>query len=373
MEYPRVHMTRRKQAVQAAGYVNRATMPPSSLMGWLESTGPKVEVPPRPKVHFPSSSAIASNSNGSNGPSQFLPSPPPSSPLLPPKEPLTAEHLPTSLKRKRDTQSEDNDPTKSPSNTQNSSAQSTESLLELLSTRLLEQPQYQQPLPTPYPDVTIHHILPEHITPLKHLTATLLPIRYPDKFFDEILTSPTTSTISRVAVYAPPSPSDDDRPSIIGAIRCQLHPLPPTPTSLLKASRKRNNNIPPPLSHPSRIYIATLLLLAPYRSLGIATALVDAICAPEIVEAYNVERVYAHVWERNEEALGWYERRGFVKGLGENEKWEDGDREGFVEGYYRKLRPGGAWIVSKEMKRSAAAVPDREEEIRVFISSVDGQ
>ena len=45
--------------------------------------------------------------------------------------------------------------------------------------------------------------------------------------------------------------------------------------------------------------------------------------------------MYAHVWEANEEALGWYLRRGF------------GKQEGKCEGYYRKLRPGGAWLVGR--------------------------
>ena len=45
--------------------------------------------------------------------------------------------------------------------------------------------------------------------------------------------------------------------------------------------------------------------------------------------------MYAHVWEANEEALGWYLRRGF------------GREERKCEGYYRKLRPGGAWLVGR--------------------------
>ena len=42
------------------------------------------------------------------------------------------------------------------------------------------------------------------------------------------------------------------------------------------------------------------------------------------------------MWEANEEALGWYVRRGF----------EVGEK---VEGYYRKLRPGGARVVKRRV------------------------
>lgn len=46
--------------------------------------------------------------------------------------------------------------------------------------------------------------------------------------------------------------------------------------------------------------------------------------------------VYAHVWEANEEALEWYVRRGF-------------EVQGVVEGYYTKLRPGGARVVRRRV------------------------
>lgn len=56
----------------------------------------------------------------------------------------------------------------------------------------------------------------------------------------------------------------------------------------------------------------------------------------ENLRKYRVDSVYAHVWERNEEALEWYCRRGFKKGLME-------------EAYYTKLRPAGAWVVMREI------------------------
>lgn len=43
------------------------------------------------------------------------------------------------------------------------------------------------------------------------------------------------------------------------------------------------------------------------------------------------------MWEANEEALDWYGKRGFEVG-GE-----------VVQGYYRKLRPSGARVVSRKV------------------------
>ena len=46
--------------------------------------------------------------------------------------------------------------------------------------------------------------------------------------------------------------------------------------------------------------------------------------------------MYAHVWEANVDAVEWYRKKGFQVGE-------------LVEGYYRKLRPGGARVVWKEV------------------------
>lgn len=52
------------------------------------------------------------------------------------------------------------------------------------------------------------------------------------------------------------------------------------------------------------------------------------------VELHGVRSVTAHVWEANEEGMEWYKKRNF-------------DIVGKEEGYYRKLRPQGAFLVQK--------------------------
>ena len=94
-------------------------------------------------------------------------------------------------------------------------------------------------------------------------------------------------------------------------------------------------NLPSPAPSPSKqLYVQTLGVLSPYRSLGIATALLDEVVETGIRE-YGIGAVYAHVWEANAEALEWYLRRGFML------------EEGLVEGYYRRLRPAGARVVRR--------------------------
>jgi N-alpha-acetyltransferase 50 len=178
-----------------------------------------------------------------------------------------------------------------------------------------------------FPSITITPIHPDHLPALKRLTTTLLPIKFSDTFYNESLSSPTPASICRVALYTPPNTSSVPIP--IGWIRCSLDPL-PEPTSPWQ-------NHPTP-THP-QLYIKVLCLLAPYRHMGVATALLDSTLQQqkEFLREQNVQFVFAHVWESNEEALEWYAKRGF-------------ERKGeLVEAYYRKLRPGGAWVVRREV------------------------
>jgi N-alpha-acetyltransferase 50 len=167
--------------------------------------------------------------------------------------------------------------------------------------------------------------LPAHIslTPItterqlsqfRRITTLLLPIRYPTTFYTEILTSPSTA-LALIVTYAPPHTP----PTVVGGIRCRFEEK--EEESPATDSRKTKRSL----------YILTLCVLAPYRGLGLATHLLERMCAGWGPEG----DVYAHVWEANEEARRWYRRRGF---------WEE---EGRVEGYYRRLRPQGAVVVRR--------------------------
>ena len=109
----------------------------------------------------------------------------------------------------------------------------------------------------------------------------------------------------------------------MGAIRCRLEDVPQAPgenTAEMKVAKQ--------------VYVQTLGVLSPYRSLGAASALLEEIVEVGIRE-YSITSVYAHVWEANTEALQWYMRRGFKV------------EKGIVEGYYRRLRPAGARVVRR--------------------------
>lgn len=105
---------------------------------------------------------------------------------------------------------------------------------------------------------------------------------------------------------------------MVGGIRCRLEEVP--------ASSEGGRA-------EKRVYVQTLCLLSPYRTMGVGTALLDAVVQVGI-RGYGITSVYAHVWEANTEALEWYRKRGFE--VGELEL-----------GYYRRLKPAGARVVRR--------------------------
>ncbi|KAI9644390.1 hypothetical protein NHQ30_007747 [Ciborinia camelliae] len=168
-----------------------------------------------------------------------------------------------------------------------------------------------------------------HIQPLRRINALLLPIPYPDSFYHAITSPPPSSTpislsFSRVVTYTSSDPNSE--PKVIGSLICRIDPSPPS-----------SPNAQAPANTYS-IYLQSLTLLSPYRNLGLATALLNSVIetatSTRIPLGVKIEGLYAHVWVENQEALEWYRKRGF----------ENGE---LVEGYYRRLRPQGAWVLRR--------------------------
>ncbi|OJD14152.1 hypothetical protein AJ78_05479 [Emergomyces pasteurianus Ep9510] len=218
---------------------------------------------------------------------------------------------------------------------------------------------YPSPLDTvctPHQNVTIEPVRTAHVPSLMRITGLLLPLRYPNSFYTATITDPVIASVSRVAIYhdhpvtdvtattfsttaKAPSLSSSDK--VIGGIRCRLEPLPASSDSSPSS----------PLPQATNLYVQTLHLLSPYRGKGIATSLLDSLIydasvqsgtslrpVSAIVRHYKIRTVTAHVHETNEEALLWYVARGFTV------------QEGLIEGYYRRLKPGGAKIVKLNLE-----------------------
>ncbi|KIW20560.1 hypothetical protein PV08_01135 [Exophiala spinifera] len=167
------------------------------------------------------------------------------------------------------------------------------------------------------PEAVITPVQQSHLPAIQRLTSTTLPVHYNHSFFTSTLTDPVAAQLSRAVLY---------HSEPVGWIRCRLESCSPTSNTELSKTAL------------SQIYIQALALLAPYRNLGLATYLLDAVLSSPIATGPETVCIYAHVWERNEDALDWYAKRGFKRVM-------------LVDMYYRKLRPGGAWIVRRELGR----------------------
>ncbi|OHE99399.1 acetyltransferase [Colletotrichum orchidophilum] len=185
-------------------------------------------------------------------------------------------------------------------------------------------PTSQPPASTPlHPNASIRPISDQDLQPFRRINSLLLPVAYPETFYAAALTGP----FSRVLTWREQPITNFSQEIVVGGVVARIEPSPfpsatPTPTRLEHA-----------------LYIQSLALLSPYRSHGLATAVVDHLVAaaanssPDI----NLRHIYAHVWTDNEEGMRWYAARGFER-YGEP-----------LQGYYIKLRPDSAWIVRRSV------------------------
>lgn len=170
------------------------------------------------------------------------------------------------------------------------------------------------------------------IQALATLNSLVLPVSYPKRFYTQLLSSKTSQ--SHLAFH--PSAAFG-RP--VGAI-CTDSSIPVEPC--VREFEKEVLQVHPEIARTLEdkdadkdgggflwTYIQTLCVLAPFRRLGIAGSLIE-----EVLQHVSepVVGLWAHVHSADEDAIQWYEKRGFR-------------RLERIEGYYRKLVPNSAWIM----------------------------
>ncbi|KAI1641515.1 acyl-CoA N-acyltransferase [Biscogniauxia mediterranea] len=200
-----------------------------------------------------------------------------------------------------------------------------------------------------HPQASICPIEPEHVPALRRITSLLLPVNYPDSFYARLADPLSSGAFSRVVLWRDRDGDDDDddavaasAPKVIGGLVCRPEPSPfypssPTPlggTSIFQQQQRAPSS---PSAQPNALYIQSLVLLSPYRGLGLAAALLDDVTACAARSEFACEAVYAHVWTDNADGLRWYLARGF-------RQVEE------IKGYYLKLRPDSAWVVRRDIK-----------------------
>lgn len=174
-----------------------------------------------------------------------------------------------------------------------------------------------------------------HIASFHRLNTLLLPIPYPQSFYDETLNDPVISSLTRIITWGhtavdqksnisrdgPNCTQDTQDGQLVAAVRCRLLP----------ASPSRNDE-------ETVVYISTVGVLAPFRRHMLASHLLSEV-AQVAVEQHGARSMMAHVWEKNEEAIQWYGNRGFEIVRKEKD-------------YYRRLAPDtAAFLMMREISR----------------------
>mmetsp|Transcript_43313 Transcript_43313/g.72017 ORF Transcript_43313/g.72017 Transcript_43313/m.72017 type:complete len:179 (-) Transcript_43313:183-719(-) len=142
----------------------------------------------------------------------------------------------------------------------------------------------------------------KNVDQLRKLNLAVFPVRYNDKFYSDLWSSPTQE-YTHLAYF-----SD----ILVGAICGRVEP-------------QDHNKF--------KVYIMTIGVLAPYRRLGIGTQLLQQVlhaCSQQP----DCEAIYLHVQVNNDDAIDFYQRFGFSVG-------------DVVKDYYCRIEPPDAVLLHR--------------------------
>jgi len=156
-----------------------------------------------------------------------------------------------------------------------------------------------------------------NIGTVKRINQVVFPISYSTKFYDESLAA-DLEEFNRLVYY-------NDIP--IACVCCRFDKTPG--------------------SDSAKLYIATMAVLAAYRSLTIGKqTLAIVLHAAASHKSPKISHVYVHVQISNTDARKFYEREGF-KVTSE------------VKDYYKKITPADAWLMEREITPEDATSKDK--------------
>ncbi|RSH86202.1 uncharacterized protein EHS24_004433 [Apiotrichum porosum] len=186
----------------------------------------------------------------------------------------------------------------------------------------------------PKPKVTLTSLTPNNSGTLRKINSVVLPIVYSEKFYKQDVLDATLDDINKLGKFTHFYYADIP----VGACCCRIE-------NMAKGAKQ-----------PPTLAILTLAVLAPYRSQGLGSALVQhalrsalhptAPPAPTppatgtatraqlkpVEPRKPINRALVHVQVGNDSARKFYERLGFKEA-------------GVEETYYTKMEPRAAWIL----------------------------
>lgn len=153
--------------------------------------------------------------------------------------------------------------------------------------------------------ISLDDLTANNVGTFRKINSVCLPTSYPESFYKDALNS---DQISLLAFYS-------ELP--VGAVKAK-----PINTAHRLASFESTQQTQPTSQIvPNAVYIESLAVLEAYRGLGIGSKLLEYVV--EETKSKFVHDVVLHVHVANEQAIAWYEKKGFVR------------EAGVVEGYYK--------------------------------------
>ncbi|RKP11065.1 Nat13 protein [Thamnocephalis sphaerospora] len=152
------------------------------------------------------------------------------------------------------------------------------------------------------PRLDLDVITPNNVGQLRCLNSALFPVHYPESFYTE---AANNNPLCQLGYF---------NQVCVAAVCCRREPIP-------NEGRKQ------------RVYLMTLGVLAPYRGYGLGTKLLDY-ALDQCSKDASIAEIYLHVQDGNDEALSFYQKRGFTI------------RE-TVPDYYTNIKPSAAHVLVK--------------------------
>ncbi|KAJ7594015.1 acyl-CoA N-acyltransferase [Mycena floridula] len=165
--------------------------------------------------------------------------------------------------------------------------------------------------------VSFASVTPNNLGTVRKLNSVLFPVKYSEKFYNDIL-SREVEDFCQLVYYndipGKPAPTT----TIVGTFCCRIE--------------NRNNEI--------HLYLMTMGILAPYRSRRLGSQCLERLLSSAAAHVKpSISKIYLHVQTSNSDAKRFYEAHGFQE-------------VGIHENYYKKILPADAWILEKEVSSS---------------------
>jgi len=185
--------------------------------------------------------------------------------------------------------------------------------------------------------VRFANITKDNLGQFRRLNLSIFPVRYPDKFYRDILKGDCDNELVRLAYH-----SD----MLVGAVAGRLED---SAGNVLQPDTKKGKpakNTDP--GNPKRLYIMTLGVLQPYRGMGVASQLLQHL-VHYVKSCTAVNAIYLHVQLGNQVALDFYSSFQF--------KVVD-----TLKGYYKRIEPADCYIVERKFTDAERTIEDEKTE-----------